>query len=114
MRGVSTTTLSDDQRGFLRRLVPPTPMSKRLSLQSLLFSTGEGTFLTGSAVFLTQVVGMSAARVGLALTIAAVAEFVLAYPAGRIVDHFGPKRVWALTTVGLSACFLALPFVGSF
>ncbi len=109
-----TTTLPGDQRGFFHRLVPPTPMSKRLSIQSLLFSTGEGTFLTGSAVFLTQVVGMSAARVGLALTIAAVAEFLLAYPAGRIVDRFGPKRVWALTTLGLCGCFVALPFVGSF
>ena len=109
-----TTTLAGDQRGFFQRLVPPTPMSKRLSVQSLLFSTGEGTFMTGSAVFLTQVVGMSAARVGLALTIAAVAEFLLAYPAGRVVDRFGPKRIWAVTTCGLSACFVALPFVGSF
>ena len=109
-----TTTLPGDRRSFFHRLIPPTPMSKRLSTQSLLFSTGEGTFMTGSAVFLTQVVGMSAARVGLALTIAAVAEFLLAYPAGRVVDRFGPKRVWALTTCGLSACFVALPFVGSF
>ena len=109
-----TDTIPGDQRSFFKRLIPPTPMSKRLSTQSLLFSTGEGTFLTGSAVFLTQVVGMSAARVGLALTIALVAEFLLAYPAGRVVDRFGPKRVWALTTWGLSACFVALPFVGSF
>ena len=109
-----TTTLPGEQRGFFHRLIPPTPMSRRLSVQSLLFSTGEGTFMTGSAVFLTQVVGMSAARVGLALTIAAVAEFLLAYPAGRVVDRFGPKRIWAVTTCGLSACFVALPFVGSF
>ncbi len=109
-----TTTFSGDRRGFFHRLIPPTPMSKRLSTQSLLFSTGEGTFLTGSAVFLTQVVGMSAARVGLALTLAAVAEFLLAYPAGRVVDRFGPKRVWVVTTCGRSACFVALPFVGSF
>ncbi len=83
-------------------------------MQSLLFSTGEGTFMTGSAVFLTQVVGMSAARVGLAITLTGVAEFLLAYPAGRIVDRFGPKRIWVLTTWGRGACFVALPFVGSF
>ena len=62
----------------------------------MLFSTGEGAFTTGSAVFLTQVVGMSAAQVGLALTIAGVAEFLFAYPAGRVVDRLGPKRVWAV------------------
>ncbi len=89
-------------------------MSRRLATQSLLFSTGEGTFMTGSAVFLTQVVGMSAARVGLAITITGVAEFLLAYPAGRIVDRFGPKRIWALTTWGRAGCFVALPFVGGF
>ncbi len=83
-------------------------------MQSLLFSTGEGTFMTGSAVFLTQVVGMSAAKVGLAITLTGVAEFLLAYPAGRIVDRFGPKRIWVLTTWGRGACFVALPFVGSF
>lgn len=107
-------TTSGDQRGFLRRLIPPTPMSKRLATNSLLFSTGEGTWMTGSAVFLTQVVGMSVTKVGLALTIVAVAEFLLAYPAGRIVDRFGPKRVWAISTWGRALCFVALPFVDSF
>lgn len=109
-----STTTSGDQRSFLRRLIPPTPMSKRLATNSLLFSTGEGTWMTGSAVFLTQVVGMSAAKVGLALTLVAVAEFLLAYPAGRIVDRFGPKRVWAIATWGRALCFVALPFVDSF
>jgi MFS family permease len=109
-----TTPDSDARPGFLRRLIPPTPMSRRLATQSLLFSTGEGTFMTGSAVFLTQVVGMSAARVGLAITLTGIAEFLLAYPAGRVVDRFGPKRIWVLTTWGRGACFIALPFVGSF
>ncbi len=89
-------------------------MSRRLATQSMLFSTGEGAFNTGSAVFLTQVVGMSAAKVGLALTIINVAEFLFAYPAGRIVDRLGPKRVWAVTTWARAGCFVALPFVGSF
>ena len=89
-------------------------MSRRLATQSMLFSTGEGAFNTLSAVFLTQVVGLSAARVGLAITITAVAEFLIAYPAGRGVDRFGPKRMWVLSTWGRGACFVALPFVGSF
>ena len=80
----------------------------------MLFSTGEGAFNTGSAVFLTQVVDMSAAQVGLALTIVGVAEFLFAYPAGRVVDRLGPKRMWAGSTVGRAACFVALPFVDGF
>ena len=109
-----SANVSGTRRGFFRRLIPPTPMSRRLATQSMLFSTGEGAFNTGSAVFLTQVVGMSAARVGLALTITGVAEFLTAYPAGRVVDRFGPKRLWVLSTWGRVACFLALPFVESF
>lgn len=97
-----------------RRLVPPTPLSRRLAGQTVLFSTGDGAFNTGSAVFLTQVVGMSASRVGLALTLVNAAEFVLAYFAGRLVDRIGPRRTWAMTTWGRAACFASLPFVGSF
>ncbi|MFL6062712.1 MAG: MFS transporter [Marmoricola sp.] len=109
-----STNDSGTRPGFIRRLIPPTPMSRRLATQSMLFSTGEGAFNTGSAVFLTQVVGMSASRVGLAITITGVAEFLFAYPAGRLVDRFGPKRIWALSGWGRAACFAALPFVGSF
>ena len=100
--------------GFLTRLVPPTPLSRRLALQSMLFSTGEGAFNTGSAFFLTKVVGMSAPQVGLALTIAGIAQFVFAYPVGRLVDRLGPKRMWSLSAFGTAACFLVLPFVGDF
>ncbi len=100
--------------GVFRRLVPPTPLSRRLAVQSMLFSTGDGAFVTGSAVFLTQVVGMSAGKVGIAITIAGIAEFLFAYPAGRVVDRFGPKRVWVISTVFRVACFCVLPFVGSF
>jgi len=109
-----SSTVSDDRRGFLRRLVPPTPLSRRLALQSMLFSTGDGAFNTGSAVFLTQVVGMSASKVGLAITIVGVAEFLFAYPAGRVVDRLGPKRIWAASTFCRAACFCVLPFIGSF
>jgi MFS family permease len=109
-----STTLPGDQRGFLGRLIPPTPLSRRLAMQSMLFATGESTFMTGSAVFLTQVVGMSAGKVGLALTLMGVAEFLFAYPAGRIVDRLGPKRMWALSTVGRAGAFCALPFVSGF
>jgi hypothetical protein len=46
------------------RLLPPTPLARRLAAQSVLFAVGEGAFLTGSAVFFTQIVGLSAAQVG--------------------------------------------------
>jgi MFS family permease len=80
----------------------------------LLFALGEGTFMTGSAVFFTQVVGLSAAQVGLGLTIAGVAAFVAALPAGRMVDRYGPKRMWALSATGQAGLFAMWPLIDSF
>jgi MFS family permease len=98
----------------LRRLVPPTPLSRRLATQSLLFATAEGTFLTGSAVFFTQVVGLRAAQVGLGLTIAGVVSFLVAYPAGKLTDRIGPKRMWAVGALLGALLFAAWPFIDSF
>jgi MFS family permease len=94
--------------------VPPTPLSRRLATQSALFALAEGTFNTGSAVFFTQVVGLSAAQVGLGLTIAGVVSFVVALPAGKLADRYGPKRMWALGAGLTGLTFLAWPFIHGF
>jgi MFS family permease len=99
---------------LVRRVRPPSPLAGRLATQSLLFALGEGTFMTGSAVFFTQIVGLSAAQVGLGLTIAGVAAFVAAYPMGRVVDRFGPKRCWAVSAAGQASLFCLWPFIDSF
>jgi MFS family permease len=85
-----------------------------LATQSLLFALGEGTFMTGSAVFFTQIVGLSAAQVGLGLTIAGAAAFVAAWPMGRLVDRFGPKRCWAISSAGQASLFALWPFIDGF
>jgi MFS family permease len=103
-----------DPMSILRRFAPPSPLAGRLSVQSLLFALGEGTFMTGSAVFFTQVVGLTAAQVGLGLTIAGVAAFVAAYPMGRLVDRIGPKNSWAISAVGQASMFAVWPFIDDF
>jgi hypothetical protein len=80
----------------------------------LLFATAEGTFLTGSAVFFTQVVGLHAAQVGLGLTVAGVVSFLVAYPAGKLTDRLGPKRMWAAGAMVAALMFAAWPFIDSF
>ncbi|HET9075169.1 MAG TPA: MFS transporter [Solirubrobacteraceae bacterium] len=101
-------------RGLLQRLIPPTPLSRRLASQSLLFATAQGAFNTGSAVFFTEVVGLSAARVGLGMTIAGVFAFLVAYPAGRLVDRIGPKRMWTLGTLLSALAFAFWPWIHGF
>lgn len=98
----------------LRRILPDTPLARRLALQSVLFKTGDGTFATGSAVFFTQVVGLSIAQVGLGLTLAGAVSMITAIPAGRLVDRLGPRRIWAWGSLLCAIVFAAWPFVGGF
>jgi MFS family permease len=98
----------------LRQTRPPSPLAGRLALQSLLFALGQGTFMTGSAVFFTQIVGLSAAQVGLGLTLAGIAAFAAALPMGKLVDRFGPKKMWAESAAGQAAMFSLWPFITDF
>jgi MFS family permease len=98
----------------VERLVPPTPLSRKLATQSLLFATGAGTFNTGSAVFFTQVVGLSAAKVGLGMTIAGVVSFLVAYPMGRLVDRIGARPMWAAGALVGALAFAVWPWLHGF
>jgi len=99
---------------FLDRVLPPTPLTRRLCGQSILFAVGEGFFITGSAVFFTRVVGLSAAQVGLGLTIAGVVTFFFAVPLGKLADRVGPKRMWALGALAEALLYLLWPLVSGF
>lgn len=96
----------------LLRLAGPTPLVRRLSAQSVLSAFGDGVFLTGSAVFFTQIVGLSAAQVGLGLTLAGVVTFFLAVPLGRLSDRYGAKRVWSVGALLEALLYLAWLAVG--
>lgn len=109
-----TTTDSPRRTRWIDKAKPPSPLAGRLATQSLLFAVGEGTFMAGSAVFFTQVVGLTKVQVGLGLTIAGIAAFVAAYPMGRLVDRIGAKRCWAISSAGQAAMFGVWPFIDSF
>jgi len=98
----------------VKKMIPPTQLSRRLALQSMLFSTGNGAFNTGSAVYFTQIIGLTAAQVGLGLTIAGVVSFVVAYPAGKLVDRIGARYMWAGGTILGAATFAFWPFIHGF
>jgi MFS family permease len=95
------------------RIAGPTSLVRRLSSQSVLSAFGDGVFLTGSAVFFTQIVGLSAAQVGLGLTIAGVVTFAFAVPLGKLSDRLGAKRVWAASSLLEALLYLAWLVVGS-
>jgi len=97
-----------------QRLLPPTALTRRLALQSLLYASGEGAFLTGSAVYFTQVVGLRATQVGLGLTVAAAVSFLVAYPAGWVVDLIGARTMWVSGALSGAVMFGLWPFITGF
>ena len=96
---------------LLNRVLPANPLARRLSVQSILFASGEGAFITGSAVFFTRIVGLSAAQVGLGMTIAGVVSFFFAVPLGRLADRIGPKRMWATGALVTAVLYLTWPLI---
>src|SRR5262245_32224793 len=99
-------------RELALRAMGPTSLVRRLSAQSVLSAFGDGVFLTGSAVFFTQIVGLSAAQVGLGMTVAGVVTFFLAVPLGKLSDQYGAKRVWTLASLVEALLYLVWLGVG--
>ena len=78
-------------------------MTRRLAYAQLTSSIGDGGFLVVSALYFTQVVGLSAARVGLALTLAWGVGAVAGVALGHVADRLGPRT----TAVVLAAATAA-------
>jgi hypothetical protein len=54
----------------LSRLLPPKGLPRAIAFQSAVIAIGGGTFLTGSVVFFTHVLGLSPVQIGVGLSIA--------------------------------------------
>ncbi|MEE4545183.1 MFS transporter [Streptomyces sp. V4-01] len=85
-----------------------TPPRRLLALAQLANSIGDGAYYTTSALYLTRVAGLSAARVGLGLTLAWAVGSLVGVPLGRLADRRGPRGVSVLLALATSAA------VGSF
>lgn len=102
------------RRSRIERLLPANPLARALALRSALYALGSGSFFTGSAFYFTHIVGLTAAQVGLGLTLAGVASFATAVPLGGLADRFGPRRVWLVCSSLTAALFLAWPLARGF
>jgi MFS family permease len=101
-------------RERLARLLGPDPLVRKLAAQSVLSAFGEGAFLTGSAVFFTAVVGLSAQQVGLGLSIAAAVQFAFSVPLGRLADRLGAKRMWQAASAVEAVLYAVWPLLTGF
>jgi MFS family permease len=97
---------------WLRGILPPTKLERDLAIQCVLSAFATGSFLTGTAVFFTQAVGLSGAQVGLGMSVAAGVTLLLQLPLGRLADRAGAKPLWVLTSAVEAALYLAWPVIG--
>jgi hypothetical protein len=81
-------------RPLAASLLPDSSVGRRLALAALVDSLGTGTFLTGSTIYLTRIVGLSAAQVGVGLSLAGLAGLLSSVPIGVLADRLGPGRVY--------------------
>jgi len=98
--------------GLIRRILPPTKLERDLALQCVLSAFATGSFLTGTAVFFTQIVGLSGAQVGLGMSVAGVVTLLLSLPLGRLSDRVGAKPLWAAASLVEAVLFFAWPLAG--
>lgn len=75
---------------------------------------GTGLFLTSSALFFTQSVGLSPTAVGVGLTTAALAGLLAGVPIGHLADRWGPRQAWVATLTGEAVAMATFVLVHSF
>lgn len=96
-------------RGRPSGMLPSTGLERDLALQGVLSAFATGAFLTGTAVFFTQVVGLTGAQVGLGMSIAAGVSLVLQIPMGKLTDRLGAKPVWVVASAAEAALYFVWP-----
>ena len=92
------------------RGIPVDPNLRVLAIATLVNTVGNGALMTTFALYFTQVVGLSAAEVGAAISIAALAGMVSQVPLGHLGDVRGPRELLRWLTLGAGVSTLGLLF----
>ncbi|SDD49421.1 MFS transporter [Nocardioides lianchengensis] len=90
-----------------RTILPADPVERALTFTTLAGSMANGVFYGVSALYFTRVIGLSAASVGVGLTIAGAAGVVASYAGGRLSDLVGADRVLRWASVAQALALLA-------
>jgi len=97
--------------GRLRGYIPHRGAGRTLALVTFIDSIGTGLFLAGAAIFFVRSIGLTAAQVGLGLSVGGAVGFATTMPIGVLADRLGPRRLLVLFQLWRAACLLALVFV---
>lgn len=91
--------ITRDLGQWAARLIPADHAKRTMSLSTLINTFGNGLFMTIEVIYFTLIVGLSPAKVALALSIAGGVALSVSVPAGHISDRFGPRDIAALAMI---------------
>jgi hypothetical protein len=83
-------------------------------LATLANTVGTGLWVTGAALYLTRVVGLTPAEVGLGLTVSGLVGLTASVPLGGLADRHDPRALRAVLQLAQAAVAAAYLLVGSF
>ncbi|GAA4936196.1 MFS transporter [Streptomyces coeruleoprunus] len=101
-------------RRLLPVLVPAPGPARGLAASQLVNSVGDGAFIVCSALYFSRVVGLSAGRIGLGLTVAWGLGAVVGVWLGHLADRRGPRGIAVLLSTATAVSVAALLCVRSF
>jgi MFS family permease len=85
-----------------------------MAVSTLVNTIGTGMLLTASVLYFTRVVHLSAARVGLGLSLAGLVGVAAGLPVGDLADRRGPREVQLALLWIMAATMTAYLFIHSF
>ncbi|MFF0270317.1 MFS transporter [Kribbella sp. NPDC004536] len=98
----------------MRKLLPAPGPLRPLALATLLSRVGNGLLMTISVLYFTRVVGLSIAQVGLGLTVAGLFGLLASIPFGHLADRRGPRTLFVVLSLLMSATALLYIVIGTF
>ncbi|MFJ5276802.1 MFS transporter [Streptomyces parvulus] len=96
------------------RLIPKAGVERKIASSTFISSIGFGMYISGSAVYFVNQVGLAAGEVGVGMSIAGLAWLPLSIPIGTLADRWGARQTAILFGVGQTALLISTVYVHSF
>ena len=88
----------------------PPGISPVILLRSTFNGVSTGLYLTGSAVFFIEYIGLAPQLVGLGISIGWFISIATMIPFGMLADQFGGRRIWLIGVTVQAVVFCLYPF----
>lgn len=98
---------------MISRFIPPSGPQRLLAASQLTNSVGDGAYYVCSVLYFSRIIGLSATRIGLGLTIAWGLGFLVGVPIGRLADRYGARNMSVIMALGTTVSVAALMLAGN-